>query len=106
MSNVSRYSWGEPSGEFEGQPIYGGDSAGMMPAVYMTDTEITNRRHPDTPEEWDLFGAHLPHEVTVIRDIEIGCKNYQALLLSGVAIQDCANCPLRRKEQRDSGSDI
>jgi hypothetical protein len=95
MSELGKYSWGEPVGEFEGRPFYGGDCVGRMPAVYMTRLEQTSGRYPDTEEEWELFGAHLPNEITVLFDMEIGCVKYQKLLLAGFAIEDCTTCPFR-----------
>jgi hypothetical protein len=96
MAEVTRYKWGDPIGEFNDTPIYGGDCWSRMPAVYITGTESTNERYSETEEEWELFGAHLPKEVTVMRDIGIGCDNFQALIAAGVAVQDCLHCPLRQ----------
>lgn len=96
MAEATRYTFGDPIGDYEGQPIYGGDCWKRMPAVYMTCTESTNERYSETEEEWELFGAHLPGEVTVIRDIEVGCENFQALIAAGIAVQDCLRCPLRQ----------
>jgi hypothetical protein len=93
---VSKYSWGEPISEFDGKPIYGGDCWNRMPAVYMQGTEKTGGRYPNTEEEWELFGAHLPEEVTVLKDIEISCENYQLLVAAGVAVASCESCPLLR----------
>ena len=95
MSEISRYQWGEPIGELSEELVYGGDCAGGMPAVYVTRVEETYGRYAETEEEWRLFGAHLPAEVTVITDMEIGCENYQKLLAAGMAIEDCTACPLR-----------
>ncbi len=64
--------------------------------MYMIGTDSTNERYSETEEEWELFGAHLPSEVNVIKDVEIGCDNYQALIAAGIAVQDCLRCPLRQ----------
>ena len=58
-----------------------------MPAVYTTRIERTDRRYAETVEEWKLFGTHLPDDVTVLVDTEIGCENFQALIAAGFALQ-------------------
>lgn len=96
MSEITRYTWGKPIGDYKGTPIYGGDCWGRMPAVYMIRTESTNGRYAETEEEWELFGPHLPNEIKVLGDIEIGCENFQALIAAGIAVEDCIHCPLRQ----------
>jgi hypothetical protein len=96
MAEVTKYKWGNPIGEFKGTPIYGGDCWNRMPAVYMTSTESSHERYAETEEEWELFGVRLPNEVNIIRDIEVGCNNYLALIAAGVAVRDCLHCPLRQ----------
>lgn len=71
MGEVSRYKFGESIGDYDSTPIYGGDCWNRMPAVYRAGQERTYGRYSETEEEWELFGAHLPPEVTVIKDIEI-----------------------------------
>lgn len=96
MAEITRYKWGDPIGDFKGNTIYGGDCWGRMPAVYMISTENTNGRYSETEEEWEIFGAHLPDEVTVLRDYEIGCENFQTLIAAGIAVQDCLHWPLNK----------
>lgn len=96
MSEISKYKWGESIGEVDGVPIYGGNCFGGMPAVFMTGIEETGERYARTEEEWELFGAHLPPEITVLVDVEIGCVEYQQLLVAGLAIEDCSSCQIRQ----------
>jgi hypothetical protein len=94
MSEITKYSYGDPVGQFEGRDFYGGDCFLSNPALFFEVTEETAGRHAETEEEWELFGARLPKEVTILRDIEVGCVTYQALLAAGAAIEACDSCPL------------
>ncbi len=65
-----------------------------MPAVYIVGTEKTGGRYAKSEEEWEVFGAHLPDEVTVLKDHTIRCEEYQALVASGLAVRECTHCPM------------
>ncbi len=99
MSEVTKYSYGQPVGEFNGKDFYGGGCFLGTPALFFKVVENTGGRYAETEEEWELFGAHLPEEITLLRDIEVGCVTYQALLAAGAAIEACDTCPLLNEEQ-------
>ena len=98
MSVLTKYQYGEPIGQFQGRNIFGGDCAGGMPAVFVEVQRSTGGRHPETEEEWELFGAHLPDPVTMLNDEMIHCEDYRALVKGGLAVEACVTCPLNKSK--------
>lgn len=92
----------DPSTKIEGHNITfgevkkGGNCCWQMPAVFMNRTVKTGERYAETEEEYEMYGARLPFEITKLVEVEIGCENYQALIAAGVAVDDCVQCPLRQ----------
>jgi hypothetical protein len=79
----------------------GGDCWNGIPAVYIrgVDREELPEDHdhrPRTMEEFEEYGAILPDviEREVLRDVEIGCENFQELVAAGVEVTPCLSCPL------------
>jgi len=100
MAEITEHSWGDPIGELEGKPIYGGDCVGGLPAAYMTRAEVTNGRYPETEEEWEIYGHKLPEVITVMGDTMVDCSTYQGLIEAGIAVEDCSQCPLRQNSAK------
>ena len=81
--------------------VQGGNCWGEMPAVFILhDVELRlpegHDRYPQTEADYERYGSQLPDVIkrTVLDDIQIGCENYQALVVAGVIVEACANCPL------------
>ena len=84
-----------------GDVTLGGDCWMGMPAIYREgidrwEVPEDHDRYPRTEEEYEQYGARLPDvvETKVMREIEIGCENYQALVAAGVNVVPCPGCPL------------
>lgn len=76
-----------------------GDCFWGMPAVIVWGQEDTTERpdrHPETEEQWELYGATLPDTIPKRLEAEIGCVAYQELVKLALPIQiaGCASCPL------------
>lgn len=81
--------------------VHGGDCWNGMPAVYIPgvsreELPEDHDHRPRTMEEFEQYGASLPDviEREVVRDIMIGCVNFQALIAVGVKVEPCSTCPL------------
>lgn len=80
-----------------GEVEHGGDCFWGMPAVFIVSKEKLpegSDHYPETEEQYAKYGVRLPDEIEVLRDIQIGCENYQAIVKLGIAVQTCVSCPL------------
>lgn len=87
-----------------GDITLGGDCHSGEPAIYRLGQETQeipedHDHYPRTEEEYEKYGTRLPDAIVteVIKDIVIGCENFQALVAAGVKVEPCPDCPLLQK---------